>query len=181
MIELVTKALVDHLTARTADVDSGWIEATSLESGQAITANHLHVCLYAVEEHGHLRNAPLVNGPEGWHRPPLGLRLYYVMTYASGVQSEVQSRLSRVLQVFHTTPVLGPDALPPEVSKFVERVTIRLHNPPAEERNHLWTAFGRGMRLALYYEVDVAMIPVSEREGAGTVVEHRIEYAEAKP
>lgn len=177
MIDLVSTAIVDHLLSRTSDLGSGWVEHSSLESGGSLTANHLHVCLYAVGEHDHLRNAPLVESPAGWQRPPLALRLSYVMTYVSNQHTEVQARLARVLQVFHTTPVLGPESLPPEVAALVERVTIRLQSPSDEQRNHLWTAFGRGMRLALYYLVDVALVPPFQQEGAGSVREHRVEYA----
>lgn len=178
MIDQVTDALVDHLAARTADVGSNWIDVTSLESGTALTANHLHVCLYAIAEHDHLRNAPHVLTANGWQRPPLGLRLHYVVTYAGNNHLEVQARLARVLQVFHTTPVLGPAELPPEVASVVERVTVRLRSPSHEERNHLWTAFSRPMKLSLYYDVDVALIPLAQAQGAGTVLDHRIDYAE---
>src|SRR5689334_1686189 len=106
VIDLVSKALVDHLVSRTTDLGNNWVELTSLESGGNLTANKLHLCLYAVEEHDHLRNAPLVESPAGWVRPPLALRLRYVATYVSNTHTEVQARLARVLQVFHTTPVL---------------------------------------------------------------------------
>lgn len=178
MIDLVTKALVDHLLSRTSDLGSGWVDVSALDNGGNLAVNHLHVCLYAIEEHDHLRNAPLVETPAGWQRPPLALRLRYVMTYAANSHTEAQARLARVLQVFHSTPVLGPSHLPPEVASQVERLTIRLLSPDDEQRNNLWTAFGRGMRLALYYLVDVALVRPVEQEGAGTVREHRVEYAE---
>jgi len=108
VIDLVSKALVAHLLSRTSDLGAGWIDLSSLESGGSLTANHLHVCLYAVTEHDHLRNAPLVESPAGWQRPPLALRLHYAVTYVSNAHDEVQARLARVLQVFHSTPVLGP-------------------------------------------------------------------------
>jgi len=177
VIDLVSKALVEHLLSRTSDLGASWVDLTSLESGGTLTANHLHVCLYAVEEHDHLRNAPLVESPAGWVRPPLALRLRYVVTYVSTLHAEVQARLARVLQVFYSTPVLGPDDLPPELAALVQRITIRLETPTDEQRNQIWTAFGRGMRLALYYLVDVAPVPPIEQEGAGTVREHRVEYA----
>lgn len=176
MIDLVSKALVEHLLARTSDLGTGWVELSSLESGNNLTANHLHVCLYAIEEHDHLRNAPLVETAAGWQRPPLALRLHYAITYTGNSHSEAQARLARVLQVFHSTPVLGPESLPVEVAALVERVTIRLHSLGDEARNNLWSAFGRGMRLALFYVVDVALVPPIQQEGAGTVREHRVDY-----
>lgn len=179
MIDLVTQALVDHLISRTPDLGSSWVDISALDNGGPLTANHLQVCLYAIEEHDHLRNAPLVPSPEGWKRPPLALRLRYVMTYTGNSHTEAQARLSRVLQVFHSTPVLGAAELPPEVASLVERLTIRLLSPDDEQRNNLWTAFGRGMRLALYYLVDVALVPPVEQQGRGVVREHRVDYVGA--
>ena len=178
MIDLVTNALVAHLLARTPDLGATWVEISALDSGGPLSANKLQVCLYALEEHDHLRNAPPVEGPNGWERAPLALRLRYVMTYVSNSHVETQARLARVLQVFHSTPVLGRSDLPPEVSAQVERLTVRLESPDDEQRNNLWTAFGRGMRLALYYLVDVALVRPAHQEGAGTVRDHRVDYVE---
>lgn len=181
MIDLVTTALVGHLVARTPDLGASWVEVSALDSGHVLTADKLHVCLYAVTAHDHLRNAPLVETPAGWQRPPLALRLSYVMTYAGSSHLEAQARLARVLQVFHTTPVLGPSELPPDVAAQVERLTVQLRSLDDEQRNALWTAFGRGMRLALHYLVDVALVPPLQSEGAGTVRSHRIDLRRAAP
>ncbi len=48
--------------------------------------------------------------------------------------------------------------------------------PTSDQRNQVWGALGRSGRLALFYDVDVAPVPVLEREGAGRVREHRVEY-----
>jgi hypothetical protein len=175
----VTTALVEHLLARTRDIDGTWVEISSLESDATLTADHLHVCLYRLEEHAHLRNAPLVATPAGYQRPPITLRLSYVMAYL-GDHLEAQRRLARVIQVFHSTPVLGPQALPASLSALVDHLSVRLYTPPPDEHTQLWLAFGRGMRLALYYQVDVALIPPVDQEGHGVVREHRVEYAELR-
>ena len=181
MIDLVSNALVAHLLARTPDLGATWAEISALDSGGPLAANKLQVCLYSIEEHDHLRNAPLVETTNGWQRAPLALRLRYVMTYTGNSHVEAQARLARVLQVFHSTPVLSRSDLPPEVSALVDRLTIRLLSLDDEARNNLWSAFGRGMRLALYYLVDVALVPPIHQEGAGTIRTSRIRYAEAAP
>lgn len=48
--------------------------------------------------------------------------------------------------------------------------------PTHDERNQIWGALGRAGRLSVFYEVDVAPIPVLEREGAGRISEHRIDH-----
>lgn len=178
MIADISQALAEHLLARTTDIGPNWIEIASLESGATLTKDRLQICLYAIEEHAHLRNAPLVQTPGGWERAPLGLRLHYLMHYSGTNHLEAQSRLTRVVQVFHSTPVLGPESLSPTLANTVDRLGIHLYSPSAEERNNLWSAFGRGLRLSVYYQVDVALIPPVDQDGDGTVVEHRIEFAE---
>lgn len=158
MIADVTQALAAHLLAHTPDIGPAWIEIASLEAGAALTTDRLQICLYAVEEQVHLQNVAMVTTHGGAERAPLGLRLQYVMHYSGVNHLEAQARLARVIQVFHATPVLGPESLPAALAATVERLDIRLHNPGFDERNGLWSAFGRGLRLALYYQVDVELI-----------------------
>ena len=93
-----------------------------------------------------------------------------------GDHDEAQSRLGRIVQAFHTTPILRQPDLKPPVADLVESITTRLTAPTHDERNQIWGALGRAGRLAVFYEVDVAPIPVLEREGAGRLREHRIDY-----
>jgi hypothetical protein len=139
------------------------------------------VCLYAVEEHGHLRNSPPVLTPDGYRRPPLALRLHYVMAYISTDHLETQARLARVAEIFYDNPILGPERLKPELAAKVGRITARLRNPGAEERNQIWTGFGRPMRLALYYDVDIAPIDSLDVEGAKEIQRREIGYGYQVP
>ncbi|MGA5761788.1 Pvc16 family protein [Nonomuraea bangladeshensis] len=180
MIDEVSRTLVEVLETR-AGLGPGWVEVSSLEGDATLTANKLHICMYAIDEHPHLRNAPPVSTPNGYERAPLCVRLSYVMIYNSTDHLEVQTRLARVVQVFHTVPVLGPELLRPALTPMVERLTVRLYSPPPDERTGLWTAYERGMRLALYYQVDVALLSLLDHEGHGVVKEHRIVYAKARP
>ena len=66
--------------------------------------------------------------------------------------------------------------LQPPLADQVSAIAIRLLSPTADERNQVWGALGRPGRLALFYEVDVAPVPVLEREGAGRVTSHEIRY-----
>ncbi|WP_326642265.1 DUF4255 domain-containing protein [Streptosporangium sp. NBC_01755] len=180
MIDEVTRTLVEVLETRSG-LDPGWVESSSLDSGTTLTANKLHICMYAIDEHPHLRNAPLVSTSGGYERAPLGVRLSYVMVYNSTDHLEVQTRLARVVQVFHTVPILGRELLRPALLPLVERLTVRLYSPPFEERTGLWTAYERGMRLGLYYQIDAVLLAPLAPEGHVVISEHRIEYTEVRP
>jgi hypothetical protein len=179
VIREVTEALIDLIASKTPE-SPGWVLATSLHGGATASTepkiNKLHICLYAVEEHGHLRNQPPVLTPDGYRRPPLALRLHYLMTYLSDEHLESQARLAKVAEIFYDTPILGPELLRPELAEKVGRITVRMRNPGAEERSQVWTGLGRPMRLALYYDVDVAPIESQLDEGAGTIRRRDIDY-----
>lgn len=176
MIAEVSDALVDVIHQATPDLGA-WVVQHSLSQADSVAVPDTKgvLALIAVEEHGYLRNRPLVEGVAGLVRPPLALRLSYLVTYI-GVHDEAQRRLARVVQAFHTTPVLRPPDLQPPLADQVDSVTVRLVDPSHDERNQIWGALGRAGRLALFYQADVAPVPVLEREGAGRVTEQRIEY-----
>ncbi|MFE1437300.1 Pvc16 family protein [Streptomyces sp. NPDC058739] len=176
MIDDVTSTLRDLIESRSG-LPAGWVEVNSLDSGTNLTQDKLHICLYAIEEHGHVRNGPLVSTTAGYERPPLGLALSYVMTF-TGNHLECQKRLARVAQVFHSTPRLGAAELSPAVQPLIQQLTVRLRSPSSEERTSLWTAYGRDFRLALYYGVEVVPLPPLGPESTTRVTEHRVTYAE---
>ncbi|QDG66668.1 DUF4255 domain-containing protein [Pseudarthrobacter sp. NIBRBAC000502772] len=179
MIREVSEALRDLIQQATPDLGS-WVVLHSLSQGEkvAVPDNKAILALIAVAEHPHLRNRPLVEGQAGLVRAPMSLQLTYLVTYI-GDHDESQARLGRIVQAFHTYPVLRPPELTPPLSDEVESLAIRLQAPSADERNQVWGALGRSGRLSLFYEVDVAPVPVLEREGAGRVREHRIDYVGA--
>lgn len=178
MIRDVSETLVDVVEQATPDLGA-WTELSSLSAADKDpTKDRLAVALYAVEEHPHLRNRPLVSSPDGYVRAPLSLRLHYLMTY-TGVHDEAQSRLARVIAAFHTTPIIGRPQMTPALAAEAESLTVRLVTTTADERNQVWGALGRSARLALFYEVDVAPVDLLTRDGAGTVATHRIDYVGA--
>ena len=175
MIRAVSEALVDVIHQNTPDLGD-WVVLHSLNSadtGPATTKAAL--ALLAVAPHPHLVNRPLVERAAGLVRAPLALRLHYLVT-VFGAHDEAQTKIARIVQVFHTTPIIGRSMLQPPLSTAVDSVTVRLLSPTAEERNQIWSTLGRPGRLALFYEVDVAPVEVIEREGAGRVRTHRVGY-----
>jgi Pvc16 N-terminal domain len=178
MIREVSDALRDVIHQATPDLGS-WVVLHSMSQAEKTPVPDIKgiLALIAITEHGFMRNRPLVEGIAGLVRAPLSLKLHYLVTF-TGEHDEAQSRLGRVVQAFHTTPILRAPDLTPPLSNEVESIAIRLVNPGHDERNQIWGALGRVGRLSVFYEVDVAPIPVLEREGAGRVREHRINYVE---
>ena len=179
MIREVSESLIDVIHRATPDMGA-WMVLHSLSAGEKTAPPETKgvLALVAVEEHPHLRNRPLVEGRTGLIRAPLSLRLSYVAT-CFGDHDECQHRLGRIVQAFHTTPTLRAPELGPPLAAAVGSIGIRLTGPTHDQRNQIWGALGRAGRLALFYEVDVAPIPVIERESTVRVREHRIDYAGA--
>jgi hypothetical protein len=176
VIDLVTKALVHQLATATADLGD-WVKVAAIDAeATAPTKDTLHVVLYGIDEHDHLRNLPLEPSPAGLVRPPLYLRLSYLLAYFGDRHEEVQRRLARVVEVFHTTPILRAPQLDAQLAARVHSITVRLRSPSLDERNQLWTAMSRPMRLGLYYEVDVAPVPSAQRDGHGRVSTLDVRY-----
>ncbi|MGC4174820.1 Pvc16 family protein [Demequina sp.] len=178
MILEVTEALVDVIHDATPDL-APWVQINSLVEGDtAPEDNKAAIALIAVAPHPHMINRPLVEGNAGLVRAPLSLKLTYLITYF-GVHDEAQTRLGRIVQAFHTTPVLtGADLVPP-LKGTVDAIAIRLLSPTHDERNQVWGVLGRPGKVALFYEVDVAPVPILEREGAGRILTHRVDYVGA--
>jgi len=178
MILEVTEALVKVVLDATPDL-APWVQIRSLAQGDTAPDDKKAViALIAVAPHPHMINRPLVESSVGLVRAPLNLKLTYLVTYI-GDHDEAQTRLGRIVQAFHTTPVLTGADLQPPLRDTVDAIAIRLLSPTHDERNQVWGVLGRPGRVALFYEVDVAPVPVIEREGAGRVKSHRIDYVGA--
>jgi len=175
LIDQVTSALVAHMQARLPDL--GTVQVHSLSAAETpFPASNVVVALIAVDAHEHLRSLPLVETGDGFERPPLHLRLSYAITF-TGAHADAQTNLARVLALFHTVPILRTAELTPAVGAELGTLTVQLRNTTADERNHIWTAWGREARLALYYTVDVALVDLlADTRGWGSVSEHRVDY-----
>src|SRR5680860_607128 len=174
VIRAVSEALIGVIHDATPDLGQ-WVELHSLSTSETGVpgSTKAALALVAVEPHPHMLNRPLIETGAGLVRAPLYLKLHYLITYMGG-HDEAQTRIARVVQAFHTTPMLEGPALQPPLAGAVDSLAIRLSSPTADERNQVWGALGRPGRLALFYEVDVAPVSVIERDGAGRVKAHDI-------
>lgn len=142
----------------------GWIEIVSSIGAAGLPSEKLVLFLYAVEEAAALRDEFQAVVDREVIQPPLALNLRYLVIFNSTDHEEAQRRLARVLEAFHSRPVLGPEYLDPGFGGRIEQLTVRLLSPTNEDLNHLWTALNLGMRLALYYEVSATLKRSDEEE-----------------
>jgi|GEM_PF-679834 len=180
MIREVTETLVRTIHRETPDLDP-WATAVSLHDGVNIPANQLAVFLYRIGEQTHSRNRPMEFDGERYMRPPMMVQLHYLMAWfgIEGPEAHLdeQARLDRLIQVFHSHPIIPASDLPSPLSDQVDRLAIRMWSPTDEERNEIWTGVSRPMRLSLFYQVEAVPIVPTTR-GGPPITEQRINYGE---
>ena len=172
MLVVVSRALKAFIEGNVAPPlpdkrDSDWVRIANLtpETGEE-HQDCLILNLFEVEPDPYVRNfTPEPQG--GTHgRPPLPLALHYLITFLSPSAEALLSAMGGVMRAFHTEPVVELDRYLPEEypsAKAAGVATRRLHvyleTPDSEKISHLWTGMRKGLQLALYYRVSVAMVP----------------------
>lgn len=176
MIYAISNTLKTYLETRFPDAAGSWVAIATKQQQETDTfpAGKLALLLYAVGENPYLRNEGFVSTPDGYAPAPLAVTLSYLVTYGSGDAEQVQRRLANVLQAFESSTRIGAADLDPEITGRVDHLSVRLRTPAPEELNRIWTALGVGMRLALYYEVDAALLEPLEPDLTAPVRERRI-------
>lgn len=106
--------------------------------------------------------------------PPLPVRLHYLITPVTneraGNPETEQLILGKVLQLFHSHPVLRGTDLQAEFSGTDVELNIRLEPMPLEEITRVWEALEGSYQLSVSYEVSVVNImPEQEPERVSPV------------
>jgi hypothetical protein len=173
MLYGISRTLQQRLqSAITHSGGTDWVKIGALQGDQVLEAadGQLMVFLYAIEQNAHLRNLPPAPTPSGDYVPaPLVLTLQYMITYVTDTPSDAHEWLTEVLRTFASQQHLGPADLDPSLHGRIDGLTVRLRSLTIEELNRLWTALNVGMRLALFYEVDAALIEPDDPETTGPV------------
>ena len=149
------------------DVDFGFSNVTtdivlSAPDSDIPENARLSVYLYNIAPDPEMRNQrDLAVGPGGLIRPPLPLRLHYLITPLQGDEAQNQLVLGRVMQALHDTPFLGQVGGAPLDDSFGGgSPELRLSIVPMtlEELSRIWHAMGTDYRLSVTYMMRVAMI-----------------------
>lgn len=160
MFQDASKTIQNFLLANVSELVQGDIVISGLHSDPNLTLTaKLVVCLYNVELKAPMQLAGREETETGFSRMPLAVTLNYLITSFSS-EEESEKLLGRVVQAFHTWPRIGKEYFASGLQTRVDFLRVSKRNLTINDMNQLWTAFGRGMRLALYYDVDAVYIPV---------------------
>lgn len=123
--------------------------------------------LYEVEPSPFLRNNESLPSRGAYEISPLPLSLHYLFTFISNSQERALQALDGVLAAFHSEPQIetrnyrDPYGIQEMElnSELPSKIRVRLESPGTEKISHLWNGFRQGLQLALYYQVDAAIVP----------------------
>jgi hypothetical protein len=104
-------------------------------------------------------------GPNQLRRPPLPLRLHYLMTPvtykggAGGAPDIEQKVMGRVMQALHTRPILrGVDLSGTDFEGTETQLNVRLETLSLDETSRVWEALEGSFQLAISYEVSIVNV-----------------------
>ncbi|HSC43032.1 MAG TPA: DUF4255 domain-containing protein [Candidatus Binatia bacterium] len=138
-------------------------------------AEGLSVWLYRIiRDDQRLNDPPVRISPTELRPPPLPVRLHYLMTPVTNEQTgdpeTEQLILGKVLQLFHSHPVLAGADLQAEFAGTEVELRVRLEPLMLEEITRVWEALDGSYQLSVSYEVSVVnIIPELEPEQVSPV------------
>ncbi|HEY6996729.1 MAG TPA: DUF4255 domain-containing protein [Candidatus Binatia bacterium] len=145
-------------------------------------AEGLSVWLYRIiRDDQRLNDPPVRISPTELRPPPLPVRLHYLMTPVTNEQTgdpeTEQLILGKVLQLFHSHPVLAGADLQAEFAGTQVELRVRLEPLMLEEITRVWEALDGSYQLSVSYEVSVVNImPELEPEQVSPVTISLPEY-----
>jgi len=119
--------------------------------------------------------------------PPLPLRLHYLATpLASDAPDTEQKILGRILQLFHSRPILSGAALQGDLAGTDAEIGVRLESLALEELTRIWDALEGSYQLSISYEVslvniDSAVLPTIATPVETVIPGHAIVVERARP
>lgn len=126
-------------------------------------AEGLSVWLYRIiRDDQRLNDPPVRISPTELRPPPLPVRLHYLITPVTNEQTgdpeTEQLILGKVLQLFHSHPVLAGADLQAEFAGTEVELRVRLEPLMLEEITRVWEALDGSYQLSVSYEVSVVNI-----------------------
>ena len=143
------------------DIDRISLEPPDQTMGSDVVAS---LYLYHLDIDGHLRNQRLVpdrNADDLMHRPPLPLRLRYLLTPFSDDDGTNQVVIALVLQHLQDNPTFSTvDGNPVGDANGAAPVSLRARFMPLTPEGHtqLWSALNTALRLSVVIMVDIVGI-----------------------
>ena len=120
---------------------------------------HPHVTLYEILEDGPSRNRPRPQRQAGTAvvstKPPMALRLHYLLTPWGGDSITEQQILGRAMQALYDDAILAGTDLLRGLQGSADTLKITLIPLTLEDRARVWYAIQKPYRLSVNYEVRV--------------------------
>ncbi len=135
--------------------------ADAVPSGLTLT-----ITLYEILEDGPSRNRPRPQQPSGTAvvstKPPMALRLHYLLTPWGGDPVTEQQILGRAMQVLYDDAILAGTMLSGGLLGSADTLKITLIPLTLEDRARVWYAIQQKYRLSVNYEVRVVNLDAVE-------------------
>ncbi len=158
-------------------VDRISLAAPDVASGDSALAS---LYLYHIDIDPHLRNQrpiPDINDDSRFHRPPLPLRMRYLLTPLDDDDADNQVVLGLVLQHLQDNPsfgVIDGDVIDDSHGAVPARIKVRFEPMALDAQTNLWNAFSTPMRLAITLHVEVVAIDPAKAPQATPRVDQTI-------
>ena len=115
---------------------------------------------------------PVPGGGVELVQPPLPLRLHYLVTPIAENSPDTEQRiLGRVLQAFHTQPIIAGAPLQGDLSGTDAQVHVHLEALTLDELARVWEALQGSYQLSVSYEITLANIDSAAQPLRGSLVE----------
>jgi hypothetical protein len=169
----VSTALVDALGAELGTlVPPARAELNDL-AGPVPGGLVLTVTLYEIVEDGPSRNRPDTRRANGQSvtigKPPMALRLRYLMTPFGADPASVQRMVGKAMQVLYDDSILDGLQLRGGLAGSADTLKVTLAPMTLEERTRVWWAIQKPYRLSLNYEVRVVNLESNATRTVGVV------------
>jgi hypothetical protein len=141
----------------------------------------LSLFLYEIVEDGSVKNRPHMRTgmpPDVIvHKPPLALKLKYLVTPWSSSRQTDQEMLGRVMQVLYDGAVLTGPQLQGDLANTSTSLKVSLAPLTLEERTRIWHAIQHAYRLSVNYEVRVVNLASRDQRTVRAVAERVLDAA----
>ena len=137
-------------------------------SGAAPAGLTLTITLYEILEDAPSRNRPRPQRPDGTAvvstKPPMALRLHYLLTPWGGDALTEQQILGRAMQALYDDAILAGTELLGGLQGSADTLKITLIPLSLEDRSRVWYAIQKPYRLSVNYEVRVVNLDATEEQ-----------------
>jgi hypothetical protein len=142
-------------------------------SGAVPAGLTLTITLYEILEDGPSRNRPQPQRPDQTAvvstKPPMALRLHYLLTPWGGDQITEQQILGRAMQALYDDAILAGPALLGGLRGSTDTLKLTLIPLTLEDRARVWYAIQKPYRLSVNYEVRVVNLNATKELRAEVV------------